>query len=336
MENVVFPETYKRFVDVLHFLNIDIWVLSAGCMTYVDFHIRFLAVIAGPIIAMLMLVGTYFYAVRRHGASDETLKIIQQKHMSAILFILFFVYANASSVIVPMFDCDTLDDGNAYLRVDYTIHCDGPRHRTLKIFAGFIILVYPLGIPAFFAFLLFRNRRVLLNGALRENYSNIMSFSDLWKPYRPSRYYYEVIECVRRFVLTTVGIASGGNPAAQVAVIIMLAVFFMLISEGLAPYESQLDAWICRLGHAVVVLSMYFALLLKVNISNDSQASQKVFEIMLIATNLLMVLTAIIEAILTGYSFKSRQVEYPRTRQNQNRLRRFRTDSRSMVRTLPI
>ena len=336
VENIVFPETYRRFVDVLNFLNIDFWVLSAGCMTYVDFHIRFLTVIIGPIVAMLMLGGTYLYAVHRHDASDETLKIIQQKHMSVVLFLLFFVYTSASSVILPMFDCDALDDGNVYLRVDYTIQCDGLRHRVLTVFAGFMILVYPLGIPAFFAILLFKNRRVLLNESLRENSLNIMSFSDLWKPYRPSRFYYEVIECVRRLVLMTVGIAIGGDSAAQIAVAIMLAVSFTLISEGLAPYESQLDVWICRLGHAVVILSMYFALLLKVNISNDSQASQRVFEITLIVTNVLMVLTAIIEAILTGYSLNSRQVKYPWPRQNQNRLRRFRTVPRSMVRTLPM
>ena len=137
-------------------------------------------------------------------------------------------------------------------------------------------------------------------------------------------------------MLITVGIVLDGDSAAQIAVTIMLAVLFILISEGLAPYESQLDTWICRLGHAVVILSMYFALLLKVNISKDSQASQRVFELALIAINILMVLTAIIEAILTGYSMSNGQVEHRRPRLNRYHPRRFRIVSRSMVRTLPM
>ena len=295
-------------------------------MTYIDFHLRFLAVTVGPIVAMLVLGGTYFYAARRHDASsDESLKIVRKKHMTVVLFILFFVYTSASSVILPMFDCDILDDGNVYLRVDYTIHCDGLKHRVLMAFAGIMFLLYPLGIPVFFTYLLLENRRMLLNETLRENAFNVNLFSDLWKPYRPSRFYYEVIECVRRLVLIIVSIIIEGDSSAQVAVTVMFAVFFAMISEGLAPYESKLDAWISRFGHGVVILSMYFALLLKVHVSNDSQASQKVFELALIATHLLMVLATIIEAILTGYSLNTRQVEHPLPRQNIYRPQRFRT-----------
>ena len=121
-----------------------------------DFHLRFLAVTIWPIVAMLMLGGTYFYAVRRHCASDETLEIVRQRHMTVVLFIMVFVYTGACSVILPMFDCDALDDGNVYLRVDYTIHCDTIKHRVLMVFAGLMFLVYPLGIPIFFTFLLLK------------------------------------------------------------------------------------------------------------------------------------------------------------------------------------
>ena len=76
MENIVYPEMYKSFLDVLNILNVELWVLSAGCMTYVDFHIRFLTVTIGPIVAMLVQGRTYFYAVRRHNASVEALKVV--------------------------------------------------------------------------------------------------------------------------------------------------------------------------------------------------------------------------------------------------------------------
>ena len=321
-------------MNVLNILNIDSWVRLAGCMTYMDFHLRFLVTTIGPILTVSILAGTYYYVVKRHGASGETLDYAWQKHVSLILFIMSFVYNGASSVIFPMFECENVDDDHDYLRVDYSIDCSTDRHRFLRAIAGFMILVYPLGIPAFFAFLLFKNRRVLLNEDLRENVSSVRAISDLWKPYKPSRFYYEVFECVRRLVLMTVGYFIFPDSAAQVAFTVMIAAVFAIISEALAPYECRLDMWISRLGHAVVILSMYFALLLKVNITNDSHGSQYMFEIILIATHVVMILTATTEAFLTGCPLSNGQVEDSRPKRRC--CPRLRGVSGSLVRTSPM
>ena len=194
-----------------------------------------------------------------------------------------------------------------------------------------MVLVYPLGIPAFFAFLLFRNRRVLHNKDLRENVSSVRAISDLWKPYKPSRFYYEIIEFVRRLMLMLVGLFFSPGSATQVALTVMIAVIFAMMSEALAPYECRLDMWVNRLGHAVVILSMYFALLLKVNVWNDSHDIQDMFGIILITTHLLMILTAISEAFLTGCSSSNGQVEDSRPRRRY--YPRLRGVSGSLVRT---
>ena len=308
-------------------------MLSAGCLADVDFHGRFLIMTIGPILAILVLSGTYSYVSRRHAASEDTLQIAQHKHVSAVLFIMFLVYTSASSVVFQMFDCDALDDGNSYLRADYTVKRSGPRQRVLTVFAGFMMLVYPFGIPAFFAFLLFKNRTLLLDKADRADELSVRSISDLWEPYKTSRFYYEVIECSRRIMLMGVTRILDDDSGAQIAVTLMIAIIFTVISEGLAPYESNFDAWINRLGHAVVVFSIYFALLLKVNISKDSQASQRAFEVLLVVTHVLLVFTTFIEATLTSYSLRKEQVEDPWPRHHGSRSQRF--WSNSMARTSP-
>ena len=303
-------------------------------MTYVDFHLRYLIMTVGPILTVPILAGTYFYVAKIRGASGETLEYAWQKHVSWLLFIMFYVYNGSSSVIIPMYECEKLDDGHDYLRVDYSIDCDSNKHMILKSFAGVMIMVYPLGIPALFALLLFENRRVLLNRDLRENAPSVKAISDLWKPYKPSRFYYEIIECARRLVLTTVGHLIFPDSAAQVAFTIMIAVIFAIISEALAPYECRPNMWVSRLGHAVVILSMYFALLLKVDIANDSQDSQHMFEIILIATHVVMILTATTEAFLTGCPLSNGQVEDSRPRRRC--YPRLRGVSGSLVRTSPV
>lgn len=136
--------------------------------------------------------------------------------------------------------CDPLEDGKKYLRADYRIECDSTRHKYFMAYAGFMILVYTVGIPAFYGFLLFRHRDVLTkDDADREGVSDVAPTSGLWKPYRPSVFYYEVVECIRRFMLAGVVVFIYPNTAAQIAVTLLMAFFFVVLSEALAPYASR-------------------------------------------------------------------------------------------------
>lgn len=61
----------------------------------------------------------------------------------------------------------------------------------------------------------------------------------LWKPYKPSVFYYELIECARRILLARVVVFIYPNSAAQIAITLIMAFAFALLSEGLAPYASR-------------------------------------------------------------------------------------------------
>ncbi|CAN0255327.1 unnamed protein product [Ascophyllum nodosum] len=56
---------------------------------------------------------------------------------------------------------------------------------------------------------------------------------------------------------------------------------------------------------------MYYALLLKVDVSKETHSSQNVFEIVLVVTHVAMVVVVVLEAIATGFSFTQEQVEDP-------------------------
>ena len=231
--------------------------------------------------------------------------------MTTVLLVMFLVYSSASSMIFQTFDCDFLDDGGDYLRADYTIECDGPRHRAVMIYAGVMVFIYPVGIPACFAYLLFRKCRVLVDEADREDASSVRSISGLWKPYRPSRFYYEVVECGRRIVLVGVPFIVNDDLSTQITITLLLAFVFTLISEGLAPHVSQTDAWVCRLGHAVVFFSLYYALLMEGNLFGINHALQNTSEIVLVVMHSAMVLVVIGEIVLAKHVVRQRHVEDP-------------------------
>ena len=290
--------------------------MSIGCFLEVDFHDRLLWTTITPVVIMGMLGVTYAIAVNKHRASSETLfRKIRQKHVSTALLISFLVYSSVSSVVLQMFACDTLETGKRYLRADYTIECDSDKHRALQIYAGFMIILYPVGIPALYAGLLFSNRRVLRDEVSREESHFARAISDLWKPYKPRRFYYDVIECGRRILLTGAVVFIYPNTASQIAVAFAISVFFVFVSEAMAPYKSCWDAWTSRIGHAVVFASMYVALLLKVDVSDENHSSQEMFGVILVGVHGCMILAVMVQAMVLAMSLRStKHLEDPRPR----------------------
>ena len=298
--NVTYPNVYQRFLDGINVLNFDLaWILSAGCIVDLDFHDRLLFSTIGPIGIVALLTMTYAIAVRRNRESESSLESARHKHLSVLLFLTFLVYSSVSSILFQTFACEHLDDGKYYLRADYRIKCDSVKHEALQIYAGFMVALYSLGIPAFYAALLFKDREVLRkDDAIRNEDSSVRTTSSLWKPYKPSVFYYEVIECGRRILLTGVVVFIYPNTAAQIAVTLILAFTFAMISEGLNPYVSIWDTWISRVGHIVVFVSMYIALLLKVDVSGERAESQRVFEVVLVSVHGCLIAAVLVEALV--------------------------------------
>ena len=216
--NVTYPHVYEQFLQALDVINLDLgWMISAGCLwPDINFHGRLLFTTLGPLIALAYLGATYAFAVvktRRqplrasptHVSRANARERVDTEHMSALLLLSFLVYSSASSSVFRMFACEHLDDENEYLRADYRILCTDDKHHALQIYAGIMVLVYPVGIPLMYAILLYRLRGVLRTGGPgRLNSPSALTIRTLWAPYRPSCYFYEVSLSI--FVITTVDI----------------------------------------------------------------------------------------------------------------------------------
>lgn len=312
---MTYPDVYQRFLDAVNILNFDaLWIPSAGCIVGVDFHGRLLVSTIGPLVASSLLAGTYTVAKRRNYGSEAALQKVGQKHMSMVLLISFLVYSSVSETVFQTFACEDLDDGKQYLRADYRIECDSPEHQVFQVFAGIMIFVYPMGIPLFYAYLLYKYRRVLESEdeGTRETNPQVQPISDLWAPYKPRRFYYEVIECLRRMALTGVVVFIYPNTATQVAVTLVIAFSFVVVSERLAPYVSKWNSCISLTGHMVVFISMYVALLSKVNVSDERAESQEVFAGILVVANACMVVAVVVEAVVIFCSMGGNERPVPR------------------------
>ena len=302
--NVQYPPVYKNFLAALSVVNLNLGsILSLSCVVETSFYARLLLATIAPVAVLGALAITYRVAILRNGHSIHAKRIARNKHLAVGLFLLFMVYSSVSYTIFQTFVCDPLDSGDTYLRADHEIVCWTRTHVVYMAFAGLMVLVYPVGIPALFAFVLYINRdgiKIIAKTTSRSRVSpESEAIKDLWAPYKRTRYYYEVIECGRRIALTGLAVFIYPGSTAQVAIEALLAVVFSYISEILSPFAEPLDAWLYRFGTSVIFLSMYLTLLLKIDAADEKSRSQIVFAGLLVAIHVGMVLVVIANALLS-------------------------------------
>ena len=289
-------EAFLRYVDVFN-LNIS-WILSVGCLFETNFYHSLLVSTMGPLVIAGCVLASHSVSCRRCPAQDREARAkIDGRHASVLFWMSLLVYATASSSVFRTFICDYLDTGSSFLRSDHSLECYTTTHKIFIAYACVMVAVFPLGIPFCYAFVLHRNRASLKVGVSFEaNTTNIASFRELWEPYRPQVYFYEVVECLRRVVLSGIVVFIFPNTVGQVATSLLLAIFMAAVFMVVNPYVSRWHTWLARISHAVVILSLFVALLQKVDDVNDDMSSQHVFACVLVATNCGLILAVGVEA----------------------------------------
>ncbi|CAM9114897.1 unnamed protein product [Ectocarpus fasciculatus] len=301
MTGAHYPDTYKAFVERLGVINVNVGdLLSFSCLVKTDFFDRLLWKTLGPLAVLGALQATHVIA-RLHGnrntpSEDSVQRTVRRNHLSLAISILFFVYSSVSRDIFLTFSCETLEDGVSSLRADYGLVCFSRRHAAFRVYAGVMVLVYPLGIPALFGWWLRRNRHDLRSPFRAEN-PDLEPAKALWESYKGERWYFIIIEYVRRIVLTGMGVFIYPNSVAQVAILLFLAFGFLVWSEVLDPFEKPIETWLYRSGSCGIFASMHAALLLKVDVSNENSESQTAFLAVLILSHIVLFTTVFAQGV---------------------------------------
>eukprot|EP00903_Cladosiphon_okamuranus_P017290 g15932.t1 len=87
----------------------------------------------------------------------------------------------------------------------------------------------------------------------------------------------------------------------------LIAFFFFGVFEVLSPYKSEPDMWLSRGGHALVFLTMFYMLLLKVDVSGERDESQAAFAGLFVLGHALMILAVVVEVVAIFYASRNDQ-----------------------------
>ncbi|CAM9236456.1 unnamed protein product, partial [Sphacelaria rigidula] len=249
------------------------------------------------------------------------------RHTTMALVVLYLIYSQVSTVVFQTFACQDLPEiGVSYLRADFRLKCDTPRHRAYKVYACFCVLIYPLGIPAAFCYFLVRQRSKInphvekpANAGRedvrekiekRQSDETVAPTAFLWGAYYPKRYYYEVCECLRRLMLTGLLVFTLRDCPGQLGVSCIFAFLSLQLFEALKPHVDRVDIQLYRTGCWVIFFSNFLALVIKVGIADANSRSSAIFSVMLILVNVLLFLSIWCNTWASiGVLFSSRHVQ---------------------------
>jgi hypothetical protein len=329
------PDIDRDFLSWTDVFNLDLgWLLSLGCLTRIDFYQKLVITTLGPFVVAAALAVTYATVRHRNKVQAVTTYTSQRmvvpartsrlekalaKHYLVFLAITFLMYSTVSTTVFQAFACDTIDDSattkTSYLRADYSIQCGTAKHKLYKVYAAFMVIIYPLGIPALYALLLWNNRHKLSSNnessvrmLNRHKDISLRPTRFLWKSYTARMYYWEVVECMRRLLLTGAIVFIAPGTAAQAAIACVFAVLSIVIALYCQPHVDALDGQIYTVGAVIIFLSMFLSLAMKAEISNETQYSQNVFGVVLVVLNVVVMLAAVVQMALVGRrAYMSRQ-----------------------------
>eukprot|EP00752_Nemacystus_decipiens_P008148 g7287.t1 len=333
-----FPASYARFLSWIDVVNLDVGSIFSGTCVLpdVNFYQRLLLTTLAPLGLAVVLMLTFSMAKRRAGIGSASViarRAAWSRHMAAGLLLTFLVFTSTSTVVFKTFACDgEAVEGESFLRADYSLSCNTTRHTWYKVYAGIMIVVYPIGIPLLYAYILWINRESLNPCAqaddasrstmamMRSDYTlketqaeleeriekrrqnpDLVPSMFLWKDFGPDMYYYEVIECGRRILLTGALIFIAPHTAAQAAMACIFAFASLLGFELLRPHLDAADSWLYRLGCVVIFLSNFVALLIKVDAAGEE--NRAVLGGIMVAVNALLIL-----AVLSASWFATQQM----------------------------
>jgi hypothetical protein len=245
------------FLDFLSFFSVFAFDLlgtfKLGCFMSYDAHSSMYGI--STVLLALELGTIVGLCVSQRGGKARRKT---QKLVAFQLLITYLVYPFGCKVIFSMFDCIKVD-GQDYLRSDISIRCDTPAHKSAEAFSVFMILVFPLGLPALYFGMLWHNRERLF-GKDKGSMSFLRFFYD---EYDPRFFYWESIECIRKCIV--MGFASFFRPGTlmQLIAVMLFTVFYIVVLTNCKPYKDPVDDTLAITNQAMLFMMLLGALMLK-------------------------------------------------------------------------
>ena len=239
-----------------------------------------------------------------------------------VFFFLYTTYLSTCSMtanVLPL-TCRKLcqDDKEKpfreFLKADYSIQCQGPKYNHSLIVA-YISAAYVIAIPVTSFIALWRQRRMILATEVAEIPQNDSQYEGsgmeiiaglyfLFENYKPSSWYWELVEMSRKVILTSGLILVGEETRSYVGLTLVIAGMYGMVISWMKPVKDGFENKMMATSLAVTVFNLAIGAASKIPAENISSSNETVteavlFKIMVLGANCLVI------GLLIGKSFHS-------------------------------
>jgi len=239
-----------------------------------------------------------------------------------ILFTLFLIYPFISSTVLNFFVCIQVDKVN-YLEADFTQVCGSSTWWKILPYAVIMVVVYPIGIPVLFFFLLWRIKERIIaprpkstsTESSTERVENhiFITYGFLFEAYHAHSWYWEIIDMFHKLLLTSV--VPFIPQDIQIPFALSIVGLYIITILWFDPYVRTVDDQCHQLVQVELICLLVYAYLEEIvylNGSTNPLIDNLISSLLIILTILLFVYFVfrgfqIIRAVLWYY--KRKQVE---------------------------
>ena len=215
----------------------------------------------------------------------------------------FGLYTGLATRIFRLFKCQKVHQ-RYFLVGDMSVACFEDAWWNYGYIAVGCIFLYIVGIPLIQFMALYTNRHYLheltaLN--LKRHRKVVKQFGSIYKNYTEECYYYDLVDLIRRLLLTGGLILVGEESTAQVFLGTIICVVWLLLIAFKRPYKAYYDNLLGTMLSANLLLTMVSGLCLKMyelERSNDAY-EQMIFDYLLGAVAISSIVIGISAIIVT-------------------------------------
>ena len=299
--DVRYPELFESFGRwVESVMSLDaLKLMAVGCVVPTTFRHTLLLATLGPMAVSACIYLFYMFITRiklpkqrfhpdpRLDKEKRGFTARKLKDACYLLFLglTYLVFNSVSTTIFKTFQCGPVGgDTTEYLRSDQSINCDSPDHKISQADAIAMIFVFPVGITSFYFYVLVKNRKELRREE-RDRNVKLIKIAFLWEMYKPKFWYFEIIECVRRLMMTGMLVLVSPGDATQVAVAMLFAIISIVLYTHLRPFENPHDNRLAIVSQWAIFFTLFAAMLIKTEVDDDDDYNQTLFGIILVLCN---------------------------------------------------
>lgn len=296
-----FPNAYVAIASVLNLFNLNI---SASSLVTCNAHGGYDAIdslVVNTLYPVLVII-ILWLAQTVHVKLKSELKAAELSRISTRYFNMFLIFTYlilpfTSVQIFQTFSCRDVDPdnvvsgGNFYMTADYSVSCSSSKYKFGFVWAIVSIIVYPIGIPLYYFYVLYTARNEIMSRDLsitsvEETNMRLNSIRLLYEYYKPSLWYWEIVETLQRLLLTGVLVVIAQGSPVQIIVGIAISLFFLKLCDMYRPF---IDAKVQSLKEICSwqILGVFFlALLLKADFDSIDPSGLDALFVIIVTANI--------------------------------------------------